>query len=80
MQSMHAAHVVTVPGTYAIRAVRVPETDLLSIYINRVRKVQSTEDATSLTVALTKSDLVESTGTLEVTPVPTESRAPGEPA
>lgn len=65
-QHFARSYVIKQPGFYTIKAERLPETDILSVYVNRVKKLWSdTEDTVeSHPVPLGNGDVIESTGTL----------------
>lgn len=68
-QAFTASYDVPTNGTYLIRAERLGTTDLLSLYVNRVRKASTADKAASYIeteLALKAGDLVESTGALVV--------------
>lgn len=73
MQKFLTSFVIPQDGRYALVATRTDETDpgLLSIYINRVKKVWEApggQDFIAGTFPLEKNDQIDSTGTLNVTP------------
>lgn len=66
-QKFTASQVITKDGEYRVRARRTTDTDLLSVYVNRVKKFFSEGgDEVAGTLMLEAGDLVESTGDLSV--------------
>ena len=69
-QAIQSSFVCTTPGRYVAKATRVDgKTDLLSIYVNRVKKLWpavETDAEVTGTLRLQTNDVVESTGTLFV--------------
>lgn len=70
-QAIISSQTIAKTGRYSITTNRRSDTDILSIYVNRVRKV-STETgpiAGISDIKLEEGDVIESTGELTITPV-----------
>lgn len=63
------AATIQAPGSYRVYAARLPETDMLSVYVDRVKKLWADEGMPDVAgvLLLATGDLVESTGTLDLT-------------
>ena len=65
-QAFAASQVVAEDGEYRVRATRIATTDLLSVYVNRVKKLHSDSEEVIGVLRLQAGDVVESTGELTI--------------
>jgi len=68
-QAIQSSFVCTKPGRYVVKATRTDTTDLLSVYVDRVKKLWTDDPVNQQvtgTLKLSTHDVVESTGTLTI--------------